>query len=390
MPKVKNLAKNNKNTPFFIPKITKDDQTKMLEIFNSPILTNGPNTKKFENMFTKFTNSNYATAVSNATSALHLSLIALGIGKNDEVIVPNMTFLATANSVLMTGATPVLADVSLNDHNISIDSIKNSLTKKTKAIIPVHLAGKSCIMDDIVKIAKKNNLYIIEDCAHAIGTKFKNQHVGTFGESACFSFYPTKNITTLEGGMIISNSKKISDLTKILRNHGITRTLQERYEVGYPWEYDVKEPGYNYRMDEMRAVLGLNQLKRIKKINLSRRNSFKYYCQKLSKINGVELPNSEDLNDNACHLFRININKINFGKDRNTVFKKLLKKNINTSVHYKPLNLFTIFKKKAKIYSSLENSLKIYDQTLSLPFYTDISTHDQDIVINALNSIQIE
>jgi|TARA_B110000438_G_C15805450_1_gene647095 dTDP-4-amino-4,6-dideoxygalactose transaminase len=379
---------NNKKIPFFIPKITKEDKRKMLEVFNSTILTNGPNTEKFEKAFGKYTNSKYATAVSNATSALHLSLEALGIGKNDEVIVPNMTFLATANAVLMAGATPILADVDIHDHNISIDSIKNNLTKKTKAIIPVHLAGKACKMNDIMKIAKKEKMFIIEDCAHAIGTKYKKQHVGTFGDAACFSFYPTKNITTLEGGMIISKSKKISEITKITRNHGMNRTLKQRYTSGYPWDYDIKKPGYNYRMDEIRAVLGLNQLKRIKKINSERQKSFKYYCQQLSKINGINLPDTNDLKDNACHLFRINIDKIEFGMNRNQVFTKLLEKNINTSVHYKPLSLFTIFKKKSKSYSTLKNSLKIYNETLSLPFYTGISKNDQNIVIDALKSIK--
>ena len=379
---------NNKKIPFFIPKITKEDKRKMLEVFNSTILTNGPNTEKFEKAFGKYTNSKYATAVSNATSALHLSLEALGIGKNDEVIVPNMTFLATANAVLMAGATPILADVDIHDHNISIDSIKNNLTKKTKAIIPVHLAGKACKMNDIMKIAKKEKLFIIEDCAHAIGTKYKKQHVGTFGDAACFSFYPTKNITTLEGGMIISKSKKISEITKITRNHGMNRTLKQRYTSGYPWDYDIKKPGYNYRMDEIRAVLGLNQLKIIKKINSERQKSFKYYCQQLSQINGINLPDTNDLKDNACHLFRINIDKIEFGMNRNRVFTKLLEKNINTSVHYKPLSLFTIFKKKSKSYSTLKNSLKIYNETLSLPFYTGISKNDQNIVIDALKSIK--
>ena len=388
MTKIKNLPKKNKNISFFIPKITRDDQTKMLKVFNLKILTNGSNTKKFENQFAKYTNSKYATAVSNATAALHLSLNALGIGKNDEVIVPNITFLATANSILMTGATPVLVDVNLDDLNININSIKNNLTKKTKAILPVHLAGKSCKMDDIMKIAKKNNLYIIEDCAHAIGTKFKKQHVGTFGESGCFSFYPTKNITTLEGGMIISNSKKISEVTRITRNHGINRTLQDRYTDGHPWEYDVEQHGYNYRLDEIRSILGINQLKRIKKINAIRRKAFKYYSKKLSKIDGIELLNSGNLNDHACHLFMIRIDKTKFGNDRNTVFKKLLDNNISTSVHYKPLNLFTIFKKKARIYSTLENSRKIYEEILSLPFYTGIHQSDQDIVIGALKSIK--
>ena len=384
------MVKNNSSqkVPFFIPKISNDDKKKMFKTLNSIILTNGKNTEKFEKSFSTYCKSKYATAVSNATSALHLSLLSLGIKKGDEVIVPNITFLATANSILMAGATPVIVDVNPQDHNIDVDSIKDSITKKTKAIIPVHMAGKSCKIDDIVRLARKNNLFVIEDCAHAIGTKFKNRHVGTFGDVGCFSFYPTKNITTLEGGMIITNSRKISENSKISRNHGITRTLNERYSVGYPWEYDVKEYGYNYRIDEMRSTLGISQLKRINKINSSRRKSFRYYNKLLSKIDGILLPDSQNLQENACHLYRIIIDKKQFGIDRNTVFKKLVQKNIITSVHYKPLSLFTIFKKKAKIYSSLENSLKIYEQILSLPFYTGIPRLEQDKVVNALKSIK--
>ena len=384
----KSILRTKENISFFLPEISKDDKKKILKIFDSRILTNGPNVEKFENAFKKFTSSKYAVAVSNATAALHLSLMALGIGKNDEVIVPNMTFLATANSVLMTGATPILADVNLSDYNISIDALKRSITKRTKAIVPVHFAGKACKMDAIVTIAKKNNLSIIEDCAHAIGAKFKKKHVGTFGQAGCFSFYPTKNITTLEGGMIITNSKQISETTKITRNHGIDRTLKDRYATGKPWEYDIKCNGYNYRMDEVRAALGTNQLKRISKINLCRRGAFLYYIKKLSDIDGIILPNSKNLNDNACHLFIVRFDKDKFGMDRNNIFKKLLDMGISTSVHYKPLNLFTIFKKKAKIYTSLDNSTKLYNEILSFPFYTGITRNEQDIVIKSINSIK--
>ena len=383
----KSTLRTKENISFFLPEISKDDKKKILKIFDSRILTNGPNVEKFENAFKKFTSSKHAVAVTNATAALHLSLMALGIGKNDEVIVPNMTFLATANSVLMTGATPVLADVNLSDYNISLDSFKKSITKRTKAVIPVHFAGKACKMDTIVTIAKKNNLSIVEDCSHAIGAKFKKKHVGTFGQAGCFSFYPTKNITTLEGGMIITNSKQIGETTKITRNHGIDRTLKDRYATGKPWEYDVKSNGYNYRMDEVRASLGINQLKRISKINLSRRNAFQYYIKKFSGIDGVILPHSGNLNDNACHLFIIRFDKDRFGMSRDKIFKELLKIGISTSVHYKPLNLFTIFKKKAKIYTSLDNSAKLYNEILSLPFYTGITQKEQDIVIESIKSL---
>ena len=376
-----------KNLPFFLPEISKDDKQKMLKTLESKILTNGPTVERFENSFKKFTNSKNAIGVSNATSALHLSLMALGIGKNDEVIVPNLTFLATANSVLMTGATPVLADVTFSDYNIDIDSLEKSITKKTKAIIPVHFAGKACNMDKIVKITKKNNLKIIEDCAHAIGATFKKKHVGTFGQAGCFSFYPTKNITTLEGGMIITESKHIAEIVKITRNHGIDRTLKDRYSIGKPWEYDIKHPGYNYRMDEVRASLGVNQLKRISKINSSRRKSFQYYIKKLSNIDGILLPNTEKLEENACHLFIIRFDQEKFGLSRNEIFEELLKMGISTSVHYKPLSFFSIFKKNAKNYTSLKNSIRLYDEILSLPFYTGITSKEQDVVIKAIKSL---
>jgi len=381
---------NNKknNIPFFKPHISKDDKKIIMKSLDRDILTNGQITEEFEKKYAKYTKSRYAIAVSNATSALHLSLMSLGIKEGDEVIVPDLTFIATANSVLMVNATPVLVDVNLDDGNISTKSIEKSITKKTKAIIPVHLYGKSCDMYNINKIAKKNNLYIVEDCAHAIGAKFKNKHVGTFGNTGCFSFYPTKNITTFEGGMIITNSKKINDNIRITRNHGINRTLRDRYSSTYPWDYDIKQQGYNYRMDEVRSSLGINQLKRIEKINNARRRAFRYYYDKLSTIDGIILPNNINLKENSCHLFVIGINKSKFGLGRNDVHKKLLRKGISTSIHYKPLQFFTLFKKKSKIYDKLTNSAKLYREILSLPFYTTISHKEQDNVINELKSIK--
>ena len=189
--------------PFFTPAISNLDKKAVLRSLNGKLLTNGPKLAEFEKKFSKFVNSRYAVGVSNATAGLHLSLRALGVGKNDEVIVPDMTFVATANAVLLANAKPVLADVDIKTMNISPQAILANITKKTKAIIPVHFAGRSCDMTKIMKIAKDYKLFVIEDCAHAIGTKFKNKHVGTFGDCGCFSFYPTKNITTLEGGMVI-------------------------------------------------------------------------------------------------------------------------------------------------------------------------------------------
>ena len=264
--------------PFIIPEITKNDKSTVLNASNSRLLTDGPKLHKFESIFAKFTGAKFAVGVSNGTAALHLSLKALGIGKGSEVIIPDLTFVATASSVLLTGATPVLVDVD-EDLNISIPSIKKSITTRTKAIIPVHFAGKSCKIRHIATIAKKNHIAIVEDCAHAIGCKVNNQHVGTFGQSGCFSFYPTKNFTTIEGGMVITNSKNVADFIRSARNHGISKTLTSRFAKGRPWDYDVENPGYNYRLEEIRASLGINQMKRIKKMNSLRKKVANYYTE---------------------------------------------------------------------------------------------------------------
>lgn len=367
--------------PFFNPYISKQDKIAVNKALNSTLLTDGPTLQEFENKFSAFTKSKYGIGVSNATSALHLSLKSLGIGKGDEVIVPDMTFVATASAVLLTGATPVFVDVNDDDLNISVKSIENSLTSKTKAVIPVHFAGRSCNMKRIMEIANKNNLKVIEDCAHAIGAKYGGKHVGTFGDAGCFSFYPTKNITTIEGGMVITKSKMIADHIRTARNHGITKSLTQRYSHGRPWDYDVTEPGYNYRLDEIRATLGISQLKRIHILNQMRRKACEYYNSKLEAIKGIKTPLSDK--SDAYHLYVIRI-KDEYGIKRDKLFEILLKKGIRTSVHYKPLHEFTVFKKRAKIYDRLDNAKQAYREIISLPLYTGISREMQDKVITAI------
>jgi len=377
---------NSIKVPFVVPNIEPSDRTAMEKALKSNLLTDGPSLRKFEKAFSKFTGSKYAIGVSNATSALHLSLKSIGIGKGDEVIIPNITFIATANAVLYTGATPVLADVNHDDLNISPKSIKENITKKTKAILPVHFAGKSCNMLQIKKLAYNHNLQIIEDCAHALGTKFNKTHVGNFGKTGCFSFYPTKNLTTFEGGMVITNSKETALQIQNLRNHGITKSLKERFSKGYPWDFDMSELGYNYRLDEIRSSLGLNQLKRLQKMNKSRQNACAYYNSHLKDISGIELCVDPKLKNNSCHLYVIKILK-NFRMNRNTLFKHLLKKGIRTSVHYKPLNKFSFYKNKLKIYSTLTNSEKLYSQILSLPLFPQITKCELDLVIETVKCI---
>ena len=380
--KIVDVFRNKKiRVPFFIPDISKSDKLAVMNALNSHMLTDGPRLRKFEREFAKYTGSKYAIGVSNGTAALHLALKALGLKKGDEVIIPDITFVATANSVLLTGATPVLADVNYDDMNISLDSIKQNITPKTKAILPVHLAGKICKMTQIKKIAKKNNLLLVEDCAHAIGTKLNNKHAGTFGDVGCFSFYPTKNFTTIEGGMIITDSKRIAEYVTSARSHGLTKSLAERYSKGKPWDYDIINPGFNYRLDEIRASLGLNQLKRINSLNFKRLLVSKYYSKQLEEIPAIITPKVFRKKEHTYHLYIIKI-KNEFGQNRDEVFKRLKKAGIQVSVHYKPLHRFSAYKKLTKTYGKLDNSKQIYKENLSLPIYPGISKRELACVVN--------
>lgn len=377
------FSKSGMKVPFFVPQITNADIKAVIDALKSPLLTDGPKLREFELAFSRFTGAKYAIGVSNATSALHLSLKALGLKKGDEVIIPDQTFVATANAVLLSGATPVIADIEENGMNISVNSIEENITKRTKLILPVHMAGKACDMNSLKKIAKKHNLLILEDCAHAIGARYCNRHVGTFGLAGCFSFYPTKNITTIEGGMVITNSKQIADYVRTTRNHGLTRTLTQRFTSGKPWDYDVIEPGYNYRLDEIRSSLGLSQLKRIKVLNSMRKKAFEYYNERLGQIEGIVTPEVSKNEDNVYHLYIVRIQK-KYGLERDALFKKLLNLGIRTSLHYKPLHEFTSLKKLAKSYGTLKNTVSLYREILSLPLYPEITHKEQDYVVKCI------
>ena len=380
------MRNNSIKVPFFLPYVDSKDITEIKKAASAPFLTNGPKLDVFEQKFKKFTKSKYAIGVSNATAALYLSLKALGIKKNDEVIVPDLTFVATANVVLQVGATPVLVDIDDETLNISTESIIKNISRKTKAIIPVHLAGTPCDMQKIMKIARSNSLKVIEDCAHGIGTSYNKKHVGNFGNAGCFSFYPTKNLTTIEGGMVITNDEKIADFIQLARNHGMSRSLMSRYSSGKPWEYDIKDIGYNYRLDEIRSTLGISQLQKLTILNKKRLTAFLYYNKGLKNIPGLIVPNEKNFRDNSCHLYIIRITadaKIS----RDKLFYSLQKKGIGSPVHYKPLHEFTLFRKKGISRGSLSISKRIYKEILSLPMYPQLPRSSQDYIIKSIKNI---
>ena len=372
--------------PAYEPWISNDDKRIVNKTLKQSMLTLGPQLEKFESAFCRYTKSKYAIAVSNGTAALHLSLKALGIKEHDEVIIPDLTFVADASAILASNAKPVIVDINKNNFFLSISNLKKNITKKTKAIIPVHIYGQVCNIDDVLDVAQDNGLKIIEDCAHAIGTFHNSKHVGTLGDTGCFSFYPTKNITTAEGGMVITNSKKIAEKVRQLRSHGMSRSLKSRYSSGYPWVFDITEPGYNYRLDEIRAALGISQLKRIKKINQLRKNAAFYYNLKLQNIPGIILPDMVNDKTHSYHLYTIRVTKP-FKLSRNQLFEKLKRAGIRTTVYWMPIHKYTAFRKFAKL-SNVKNSSKIYNEILSLPLFPSISKKHQDSVIDVITNFK--
>jgi perosamine synthetase len=368
--------------PAYEPWISNEDKKTVNKTLSQSMLTLGPQLEKFEKDFSKYSNAKYAIAVSNCTAALHLSLMALGIKKDDEVIIPDLTFVADANAILACNAKPVITDINQDNFFLSISNIKKNITKKTKAIIPVHIYGQSCNIEEIMDVAKDNNLKVIEDCAHAVGTFHKSKHVGTLGSTGCFSFYPTKNITTAEGGMVITNSKQIAEKVRQLRSHGMTKSLKNRYSSEYPWIFDIVEPGYNYRLDEIRASLGITQLKRIKKINLLRKKASLYYHKNLQNIPGIILPDMVNDKSHSYHLYTIRI-KSPYKLSRNQLFKKLKDDGIRTTVYWMPIHMYTAYKKFTN-QTNIKNTSKTYEEILALPLFPSITLKHQNKVINCI------
>ena len=369
--------------PYFVPWINRDDRKNVQKSLEQRWLTNGPILKKFEKKFGQYIDVKYSAGVGSATQALHLSMRSLGIGPGDEVIVPTFTFAATANAVLYCGAKPILTDVDNETFNISPKEIGKNITKKTKAIIPVHYGGQSCDMNAILKIGKRHELKVIEDCAHALGSTFESKKCGNMGLAGCFSFYPTKIITTGEGGMITTNSKLIFNKINSLRSQGMSIQAKER-ESKTLWKYDIVDLGYNYRLDEIRASLGLSQFDRITKINQMRIKVAEKYNTVIKKIKGLSIPATRDDRNHIYHLYTIKVED-EYPSTRNQLFEKLARKGIGTSVQYFPLHLMSLYQnthKNKKHNFPVANDLK--DKVLCLPIYPQMTDKEIQYVVSSL------
>lgn len=369
--------------PFFRPWVSEDDKKAVTKALDSRWLTNGPNLKNFEKGINNFIGTKFSLGVGSATHALHLAVKSLGIGNGDEVIVPTFTFAATANAAIYCGAKPVFVDVQPDTFNISPDCIEKKISKRTKAIIVVHYGGQACDMDEILKISSKYSIKIIEDCAHALGSTYRNNKCGNIGQIGCFSFYPTKVITTGEGGMLTTNNKKLYQQALLFRSQAMSVSAVER-EKQSTWKYDIVDLGFNYRMDEMRASLGSSQLKRINKINKKRIDIAKKYDELIEKINGLTIPSIKHHRNHIYHLYTIKIEK-KYPISRDKLFNKLSKKGIGTSVQYFPLHLMSYYKKNYKIKNNdfqIANSLK--DKVLSLPIFPGMTDQEINYVVSQL------
>ncbi len=349
-----------------------EERLALCRVLESGWVSMGPETLLLEDEFSAYLDVKHAIAVSSGTAALHLAMLGLGVGPGDEVIVPALTFVATANAVVYTGATPVFADItSLYDWNISPTDIEAKITPRTKAIIVVHYAGFACQMDSILEIADRYGLKVIEDAAHAPGATFDGKKLGTLGCVGCFSFFANKNLTTAEGGLIVTNDGAMAQRMRMLRSHGMTSLTWDRH-LGHSFSYDVVETGYNYRIDEMRAALGRVQLRKLEKNNGKRKELSRMLRRMLDNVNGLALPFSEEsLENSSCHIFPVFLDDASL---RPAFMDHLRQVGVQTSIHYPPVHRFSIFARKFK---SDRHSLPWTDQVarreVTLPLYPDMS-----------------
>ncbi|OGF62471.1 UDP-4-amino-4,6-dideoxy-N-acetyl-beta-L-altrosamine transaminase [Candidatus Giovannonibacteria bacterium RIFCSPLOWO2_01_FULL_44_40] len=370
------------------PLIEQPEIDEVVDSLKSGWLGTGPKVKKFEELFGKYKGVKYAVALNSCTAALHLALLAIGIKPKDEVIVPAMTFVATANVVIHAGGTPVLADCEKGTMNIDPADVEKKITKKTKAVIPVHMAGRSCDMDAVMALAKKYNLKVVEDAAHAVETEYRGKKAGTFGDIGCFSFYATKNLVTGEGGMAITNNGEYADKMRILSLHGISADAWQRFGSDGYKHYQAIYPGYKYNMMDLQAALGIHQLKKIDKHWARRQEIWNKYNEAFKNLL-VFLPAQIEPNTkHAYHLYTLLLNIDNLKITRDQFLEKMTKNNIGVGVHFIAVHMHQYYRdrfgyKKGDFLSAEW----ISERTVSLPLSPKLTDDDVNDVITAVTDV---
>lgn len=382
----KELKKNRRETylPYGKQWIDEDDIKAVVNVLKGDFLTTGPYVGEFERAVADYVGTKYAVAFSNGTAALHGACYAAGIGEGDEVITTPITFAASANCVLYQGGTPVFADIDEKTYNIDPKKIEKKVTEKTKAIIPVDFTGQPVNLDVIHDIAKKHNLVVIEDAAHALGAKYKGEMVGSLSDMTMFSFHPVKHITSGEGGIITTNSKDYYNKLLMFRSHGITRDADKMLENHGPWYYEMQFLGYNYRMTDFQAALGVSQLKKIDSFVSRRKKYVEMYNEAFGEVKQVITPFQHNDSDSSWHLYIIKLDLGALSVSRKEIFQALQAKNIGVNVHYIPVHLLPFYKEMGHKKGDYPIAEDLYERIISLPLFPAMEEKDVQDVIDAV------
>lgn len=373
---------------FHRPFISEDEINEMVDTLRSGWLSMGPKTIKFEQEFNKYIGSTKSVAVSSWTAAGHLTLEAFGIQKDDEVILPTMTFPATAEIVCYFGAKPVIVDVEEDTLNISLEAIEKAITPKTKAIIPVHYGGQPCDLDEIQQIAKTYSLKVLEDAAHSLPATYKGKKIGTISDVTCFSFYATKTLSTGEGGMICTNDEEIAERCAIMRLHGINRDAWKRYSEAGSWYYEVIAPGYKYNFTDLQASLGLPQLKKVDIMWEWRKRIALRYFEAFKDFDLITLPSVKSDRESSWHLFPIRLNLDMITKNRAQIIDELKNNNVGVGVHFMPVHQHLFYNQTFNLDDkNYPVASAAFPRLMSLPIYPGMTNESVEKVIDKLTII---
>lgn len=373
---------------FGAPAIEEEEIQGVLDCMRRRWIGTGPKVNEFERLFAGYKGSRFAIALNSCTAALHLSMLASGIGPGDEVITTPMTFCSTINAIIHCGATPVLADCDPMTMNILPEEIERHVNSRTKAIIAVHFAGRCCDMDTIVALARRYDLLLIEDCAHAIESEYHGKKAGMFGNMGCFSFYVTKNIITGEGGMVVTDDERMASKIKVLGLHGMTKDAWKRFsDEGYR-HYEVIHAGFKYNMTDMQAAIGIPQLNRIDRYWQRRSDIWETYKERLSGLACELPPDAESGTKHSYHLYTPLIDIEKTGKNRDWVLAALTAENIGVGVHYLPVHLHPYYRKAfGWKRGQFPNAERIGDRTISIPISAALTDEDVDDVCRAFRKV---
>lgn len=374
--------------PFSPPNVGEEEAQAVAEVIKAGVwLSSGPKTKEFEEAFCKKVGAEAALGLNSATAGLHLSLAVKEVGEGDEVLTTPMTFCATANVAELLGATVALADVEPDTLLIDPKEIEKKITKRTKAIMPVHYAGQSCDMERINSIARGANCVVIEDAAHCMPSKVNGKWVGSGSNLAAFSFYANKNITTGEGGMMTGSKAEI-DRCRVLALHGMTRNAWDRYAKGGTWKYDVPAPGYKYNMTEVAAAMGLVQLKRLEELCALRMKMVDFYEKSFKDSQYVTTLKVKPGNEFANHIYVVQLNLEKLSIDRDAFIVQMTERNIGTSVHYTPIHMTSYYANKYGWKpESFPNAHRAFQRMVSLPLSSKLTVQDAADVVQAVEDI---